>query len=344
MAWVSVVARRAKRCSATEALNAFIETSFLTIGRRACLAGLTLPIVGCAALPARPPSWQELPGWQSERVSAALSAITAVYDPKSPFRRAAQSLTVGDETAARLFIERAFLPIAPQRMLYTGYFTITLQGATRPSPEFPVPILRTTQDAARFDRRAILAGALAGRGLELAWLRDAADLYFLQLQGSGRIILEGGDTLNVVSFGSNRRPPIATERLFANAGLADNDLSITNLRAWIAANPRAGQHRLELDPSYVFFQEGPARGASGALLLPLRSMAVDPRYISLGRPLWVKAGPLQGIMVASDTGSPISGPNRADIFFGAGPAAEEQGGRLYETGIAWQLAPTGWFS
>jgi membrane-bound lytic murein transglycosylase A len=198
-----------------------------------------------------------------------------------------------------------------------------------PSPAFPLPVLRRPANAQLYNRAEIFAGALAGRGLEMVWLRNAADLFFLQLQGSGRILLAEGGVLNVVSAGSNGRAPIATERLFGNAGLDNNDLS--------------GMRRLMIDPSYVFFSKGPARGALGAPLAPLRSVAVDPRYIPLGRLLWVKAGALRRIMVASDTGAPIHGAHRADIFFGAGAEAEDQGGRLYESGMAWQLVPTGWF-
>jgi membrane-bound lytic murein transglycosylase A len=267
----------------------------------------------------------------------------AAIDPTFGLRRVAQGVPMNDEGAARLFLRRAFAPAPPQDMLYTGYFTITLPGALAPSPAFPVPVLRPPSDAQRFDRAAIMEGALAGRGLELAWLRSVADLFFLQLQGSGHIILAEGGRLDLISAGSNGRAPVATERLFGNAGLDDNDLSIPAMRAWIAANPHAGLRRLMIDPSYVFFRKGPARGSLGAPLAPLRSVAVDPRYIPLGRLLWVKAGALRRIMVASDTGAPIRGAHRADIFFGAGAEAEAQGGRLYESGMAWQLVPNGWF-
>jgi len=307
----------------------------MTLSRRQLARFLALPLASCAAYPSTPPAWEDLPGWQEERVATALPALLSACLGRLP------PYVCTDEAAARAFLRTAFTPAAPQRVDFTGYFSISLPGARSPGPRFQTPVLRPSAESGRYDRAAILGGALAGRGLELAWLRNPADLFFLQLQGSGRITLEEGGVLDVTSAGSNGRAPIDTARLFATADVPNNDLSITALRAWVASHPGQGLRRLAIDPSYVFFREGRARGASGALLTPMRSLAVDPASFPLGRPVWIAAGRLQRLMVAQDTGAPIRGARRADIFFGAGPAAEVEGGQLDTTGYAWQLLPTG---
>ncbi len=343
----------------------------ISVTRRRCVAALTfaplaargavpLAILGTSVAACDPlpdtradtaPAWADLPGWQTEQIRGLVPALMRACYPSGARPGAAklgatppvwgngQAL---DEATARTWLCRAFRPAPGQKMLFTGYFTITLSGARVGSAEFPVPILRRPPDAAQFDRAAILAGALAGRGLEIAWLRHPADLYFLQLQGSGQITFETGEVLTVVSAGDNGRAPISLERLFRGAGIADGDLSIPNLQAWAAANPAATRARFAIDPSFVFFRTGTATGACGAPLIPMRSLAVDPGFVPLGRPVWVRAGGLRRMMIAGDTGAPIRGAHRADVYFGTGPAAEAEGGRLYESGIAWQLVPTGW--
>ena len=185
----------------------------------------------------------------------------------------------------------------------------------------------------------------------MVWLTSAADLYFLQLQGSGRVRLDDGRVMRLGYAANNGRAPVATATLFADAALPNNDLSIPGLRAWIADHPGSGLARLSRDPSFVFFRESGAAearghvGAQGAPLVPLRSIAVDPRYVPLGSPVWLDTvdsytgRKLQRLMLAGDTGDQIHGAARADIFYGWDRAAEAQGGHQYAPGRSWLLRP-----
>jgi len=257
----------------------------------------------------------DLPGWREDHLAEAVQAPS--------------------EAAARDWLRRRFVPVALPHLLYTGYFEITVAGARAPGGGFLTPVLRRPRDAGAYDRAAILGGALDGRGLELAWLRSPAELFFLQLQGSGRVALAEGGMLRLASAGSNGRPAVPTEVLF---GSAADDLSIPGLRGWAARHPAQAAARIARDPSYVFFRPsnaGPV-GSNGERLTPLRSLAVDPAVIALGSPVWIDGGGLRRLMFAQDTGAGIRGLH-ADIFFGAGPSAEDVGGHLHEVGRAWRL-------
>jgi membrane-bound lytic murein transglycosylase A len=204
-----------------------------------------------------------------------------------------------------------------------------------------------------YDRFAIENGALDPAGLAIAWVADPVDAYFLQVEGSGRINLPDGSVMRVTYAGKNGRPYVPIGRVMVREKLlAANDVTERSIRAWLEANPGRARAIMDQNPSYVFFRTAPqlsaAEGPPGALgvsLTPGRSIAVDKGYLPLGAPVWldttdpVSHAPLQRLTVAQDLGSAITGPLRADLFFGAGPAAETQAGAMDAAGALYVLLP-----
>ncbi len=304
----------------------------------------------------------------------------------------AAAVTGDDAAAARVFFEAAFRPWAATdngeaEGLFTGYYEPSLAGSRRRGGRFRVPLYRRPPelievDLGRFrdelagqriagllegpalvpfaDRAALEAGALAGRGLELAWVESAVDAFFLHVQGSGRIDLAEGGALRVGYAGQNGHPYTAIGRVLVERGeLAQEEVSMQSIRAWLAARPGEGAELMAANRSYVFFREltgaGPDEGPLGSLGVPLtpgRSLAVDRVHLPLGPPLWLAAAapapdpalpdrPLERLMVAQDTGGAIRGPVRGDVFWGHGAEAAEVAGRMRHPGRLWLLLPRG---
>jgi membrane-bound lytic murein transglycosylase A len=312
-------------------------------------------------VPARPISFDALQGWAEDDHAAALAVFLKTCADIDGARW--QSLcTPGEQArvadAARAFFETAFQPVlvsAPGAALFTGYFEPELDGSLTPTPEFAVPIYSRPPDLPKgrpWASRAEIErdGLLAGRGLEIAWLSDPVDKFFLQVQGSGRIRLTDGRMIRVGYGGKNGHEYRSIGRELVRRGVLQEDrVSARAIREWARRNPEAGRDLLQHNPSYVFFREvttvAPEQGPLGTMnrpLTPLRSLAVDPAHIPLGAPVWVeKAGhsPLARLMVAQDTGSAIKGPQRGDIFYGSGEAAGEAAGTVKDTGRMVALLP-----
>jgi membrane-bound lytic murein transglycosylase A len=286
-----------------------------------------------------------------EAIAPLLAACPHLDASWQSICQAATYVRPGDETAARSFVEHHFQAVALGDNLFTGYFELDVKGSRVRGGPYQIPLLRSPRNPRQFDRASIEHGALAGQGLELLWLTSAADLYFLQLQGSGRVHLPDGAVVRVGYDTANGRTPTPTDALFRQAGLDGTDLSIPGMRSWIAAHPRRGYALLSHDPSFVFFHEDPNPpqighiGALGAPLVALRSVAVDPQFVPLGSPVWVDTtdsftgAPLRRLMLAGDTGDTIHGPSHTDIFYGAGRHAELQGGHMHAVGREWVLEP-----
>jgi len=297
---------------------------------------------------------------------------------------AATDVPAGDDAAARAFLERHLEPHALAtgeggRALFTGYYEPEIRGARRRTAAAQTPIHRRPPDlvfgsdprgprigrrirGGRLlpypDRAAIVTGALKGRGLELAWLEDPIDAFFLQIQGSGRVLLADGSVMRVGYAGANGRPYVAIGKVLMDSGeMQREEISMQSIRAWLVAHPQQAAALMNANPSYVFFREVPDvpldQGATGALGVSLtagRSLAVDRRFIPLGAPVYLAAtDPLDGsawqhLMVAQDTGGAITGPVRGDIFFGWGAEAEARAGQMKSSGAAWVLLPRAEFS
>lgn len=268
---------------------------------------------------------------------------------------------------ATAFFESYFQPhrvihAAPQGLL-TGYYEPLMEGSRTREGRFQTPLYKRPPDLVNvvddtqrgtvgtaltharqthaglvpFATRAqIEAGALKDRKLELLYLADPVDVFFLQVQGSGRVRLPDGSIVRVHYDGKNGHPYTSIGRYLIDTGLlAADKVSMGALARWLRADPERGRKVMQQNASYVFFRELPSdsNGPLGALKIPLatgRSLAVDPSFHTLGAPIWVaapalthalKGRPFQRLMIAHDVGSAIKGPERGDIYFGSGDAA-----------------------
>jgi len=330
-----------------------------------------------------------LPGWGEDRLSEALPALRRSCKaltkppPDKPVGPDGQAGTVadwripcqavdrvpdGDDAGLRAALTAHFVAFqvtdgAEASGLFTGYYEAELKGSLTPAQGYDWPLYRRPDDLVSVDpkrsedgklapyhsRAQIDAGALAGRDLELLWVDDPVDAFFLHVQGSGRVTLPDGSARRVGFAGSNGLPFYAIGRALIDEGKVERDkMSMQAIRDWLRANPDQAKEIMERNERYIFFRliegEGPV-GAQGVALTAGRSLAVDPRHLPLGAPLWLDTTwpasdrPLRRLVVAQDTGSAIKGVLRGDLFWGFGEAALEQAGRMKQTGTYYLLLP-----
>jgi membrane-bound lytic murein transglycosylase A len=316
-----------------------------------------------AALVAFRRSCARIRSWPPSRFmgeAAIAMGIGGIVADWSPICAAADALRTTDAAFARYFFEsrlRPYLATDGRRTdgLFTGYYEAELRGAwTRHGP-YQTPIYARPPELGAVVpyhvRARIDGGILAGRGLELLWARDPVDVFFLHIQGSGRVMMEDGTVVRLGYGGDNGHPYFAIGReLVARGAIAKDAVSMQSIRAWIKANRAKAAAVMELNPRFIFFRRvtgaGPI-GAQGVPLTPGRSIAVDTRFVPLGLPLWLDtrhpmdATPLRRLVVAQDTGAAIKGALRGDLFWGAGAAAAEAAGRMNEGGRYYILLPKG---
>lgn len=351
--------------------------------RRLGALALLAFLAACAAAPEKkfePVGFAELPGWAADDPAAALPALRRSC-PKMPeaWRPACAALP-DDPAAARAYFEAEFQPwrvTAPA--FVTGYYEPELNGSTVRSARFSVPLHRLPGDLVQVDlgefrdtlkgeriagrvengrlkpyfpRADIARGALDGRDLELIWVDDPVDAFFLEIQGSGRVRLEDGRLLRLGFAGQNGWRYVAIGRVLLDEGaLGKDDVSMQSIKAWLAANPDKARTILDRNPSYVFFRfldgDGPI-GAQGVALTPGRSLAVDRTEVPLGTPVFLDlahpdsaGGLLRRLVVAQDTGGAIRGAGRGDLFLGPGREAGEIAGRMKARGTFYLLLPRG---
>ncbi|MBE0531593.1 MAG: murein transglycosylase A [Rhodospirillales bacterium] len=333
-----------------------------------------------------PISFDQLPGWTVDHQAAALPAIrrSCARIASLPADRpmggeggigglavdwraactAIDKVPAGNDATARYVIERWFVPHratvgADDTGLFTGYYEAELRGSRKQGGRYQAPIygLPADLEAAKaknggkyLTRAEIAGGTLSGKGLELLWADDPVDVYFLHVQGSGRVVMDDGRVVRLGYAGDNGHPYASLGRALIDHGfLAKEAVSMQSIRAWIAANPAQGGHMMGQNPRFIFFREdhgeGP-KGAQGVALTPGRSLAVDPAFVPLGAPVWVDTveplapkTPLRRLFVAQDTGSDIKGPIRGDLFFGFGSQAASQAGVMKARGRYFVLLP-----
>ncbi|MEA3010239.1 MAG: rane-bound lytic murein transglycosylase [Sphingomonadales bacterium] len=254
----------------------------------------------------------------------------------------------------------------------TGYFEPEIAGSRIRRPGYEVPIYRKPADLVEvdaatalaagtprrgrlvdgivqpyFERSEIESGALDGQGLELAWAADAIDLFFLEIQGSGRLRLPDGGVMRIGYAGQNGRDYVGIGKLMKDRGLlAPGQTTMQGIVAWLRAHPEEGRAIMRENKSYVFFQELTGPGPLGALGLPVTAratVATDPKYVPMGAPvlLQLDRAEASGLWVAQDTGGAIRGSNRFDTFWGAGPEAARVAGGMQGRGRAFVLVPKG---
>ncbi len=300
--------------------------------------------------------FSDLAGWPEDDHQAGLEAFlhTCADMESEDWRTLCAQAREGQE--ARGFFETFFAPVLIQDgrdMLFTAYYEPELRGARRQGGPYQYPLYRQSDGIGDpwLTRREIEERAvLAGQGLEIAWIDDPVDVFFLQVQGSGRIRLEDGSVIRVGYAGANGHAYSSVGSELVRRGVYDrHQVSADVIRAWVRRNPEAGQELLWTNESFVFFREinevpadqGPI-GAMGRPVTPGRTIAVDPAYVPLGSPVWIeKAGadPMSRLMVAQDTGSAIKGAQRADIFIGTGDEAGRRAGQIRDGGRMIVLMP-----
>ncbi|MBT3917365.1 MAG: murein transglycosylase A [Rhodospirillaceae bacterium] len=265
--------------------------------------------------------------------------------------------------------------------LITGYYEPELRGSRRPSRKYHVALYRRPPDlvsanlgqfrkdwkgrevAGRLkngrlvpyaNRASISQGALNGKNLELLWVDNAIDAFFLHIQGSGRVVLDSGEVVRVGYAGRNGLPYFAIGRDLVKSGaIAKENISLQSIRAWLERNPGRAAALMNKNKSFVFFRELKGRagknigpiGAQGVALTPGRSLAVDRKYLPMGAPIWLDTSdpltnrPIRRLMITQDTGGAITGPVRGDFFWGAGERAREAAGRMKQSGQLYILLP-----
>ncbi len=303
----------------------------------------------------------------------------------------ARLLPVKDGGAIRQFLETRLEPYlltnpdGATSGMVTGYYEPLLRGARTRTAKYSQPVLGVPPDLLTIDLSEVLPdlknmrlrgrlqgnkvvpyysrAEITGKGVEknfpervLLWVDDAIELFFLQIQGSGRVRLTDGSMVRLGYADQNGHPYKAIGRVLADRGeIPIEQVSMQSIQTWARANPDRLDEILNSNPSYVFFRERPVKGngdegpqgALGVPLTPGRSIAVDPRHVPLGAPVFLSTTqpdsvvPLSRLVLAQDTGGAIRGVVRADFFWGFGADAGAQAGRMKQAGKMWVLLPVG---
>jgi membrane-bound lytic murein transglycosylase A len=328
-------------------------------------ASLVLLSVAAALMSASPPraevlDFESLDGWLDDDHLAALTSFLNTCDlidqPDWKPICAVAADVPKDDASARSFFELFSKPVVVGEppALFTGYFEPELDGSPTRSGRFQYPIYarppELREGVAYHTRSAIEGGAIAGRGLEIAWLDDPVDVYFLQVQGSGRIRMTDGSVVRVGYAGKNGHAYRSVGQEMVRRGTHTLDqVSAPEIANYVRSNPTAGSELLDTNPSYVFFrkigtlnpEDGPI-GAMGRSITTMRSVAIDPKFTPLGAPVWIEKDgrrPIRSLMVAQDTGGAIKGMQRADIFYGTGKGAGDAAGTVKDPGRMVLLLP-----
>ncbi len=350
----------------------------------------TVPTPPAAAAPAlQAAGWDAVSGWGEDDPAQAWDAFlhscsALKQQPAWSAVCEMASTQTAQQGNLRRFFEENFIPYqvtnpdSSSDGLITGYYEPLLNGSRSRSSRFRFPLYASPPDLLVIDLATVypelkgmrLRGRLQGnrvvpyysraeiengtaplKGKELFWVDDAVDLFFLQIQGSGKIKLPDGEMVRIGYADQNGYPYKSIGKALVERGeLTLDKASMQGIKDWGKRNPAKLPELLNVNASYVFFRELPNRlsGPLGALGVPLtagRSLAVDPRTIPLGAPVFLsttwpnEAKPLNRLMLAQDTGGAIKGVVRADFFWGFGNEAGKQAGSMKQSGKMWVLLP-----
>jgi membrane-bound lytic murein transglycosylase A len=358
--------------------------------------GLVLGVTVAASAPAtvtmklpkasvQPLDFAALNGWNDDDHAAAFSSFlkscTAILNGTKAMRAARpiygalykvceRAAAAGplDREQARAFFENNFnpvrvVPVGQTEGFFTGYYETEVSGSRARSDEYSIPLYRPPAKLigrstvfGNFDRTKIEDGALAGKGLEICWVKNPVDAFFAQIQGSTRVKLDSGKLLRLNYIASNGLPYTPVGRYLIDKGfITKEEMSMDRIREWMDANPDEAKDLRRKNRSYVFFQEtalgehDECIGAQGIPLTAERSLAVDKHIHVYGTPIWIEAElpidsekpetPFRHLLFAQDTGSAIVGPARADIYFGSGEEIGHVAGRIKQHGRFVMLVP-----
>ena len=263
--------------------------------------------------------------------------------------------------AARQFFETNFMPYkveteATSKGLHTGYYEPIINGSKKRGAPYLTPVYGVPVDLKKpyLTRQQIVNGAIKGRAPVLLYVDDPVMLFFLHIQGSGKVRLPDGSMVGLQYAAQNGREFVPIGRVLKERGEL-SAVSMQGIRDWLKANPREADEVMNTNPSYVFFKLSPgnemAKGSIGIPLTPLRSIAVDDDRAAYGVPTYLDTYvtahgsksqvPLKRLFVSQDTGGALKGPHRADIFFGRGEREEWQAGHQNARGDVYWLLPVG---
>jgi membrane-bound lytic murein transglycosylase A len=330
------------------------------------------------------PGWVEedaRPAFESFRASCAVLEKRELWKPACLVARGAK---VETPEAARAWFEAQFQPWAltnpdgAREGLITGYYEPVIKGSRERVPPYLVPVFGPPNDLIDVElgelypelKNMRLRGRIEGRKLvpyysrgewdrqeqkrsgdAILWTDDPLDFFFMQIQGSGQVELAGGGRLRLNYADQNGHPFRSVGKWLADQGeMKAEQASLQGIKAWAKANPERLPELMNANPSLVFFRELPVEGvgppgALGVPLTPERSIAIDPRYVTLGAPVFLgttwpnEAKPLNRLMLAQDTGGAIRGVVRADFYWGSGADAGAHAGRMRQKGRLWTLMP-----
>jgi membrane-bound lytic murein transglycosylase A len=335
-------------------------------------------------------NWSALPGWEVDDIRPALDAFLQSCNVLRNQKlwvetcNLTASIQRNDNATLRKFFEHNFKPYQVLNSnggsdgLITGYYEPLLKGSRKPSDRYRFPLYTMPKELLVVDlgkaypklKHLRLRGRLEGQrivpyysraeiegdpsllqGYELLWVEDAIELFFLQIQGSGRIETDSGEIVRVGYHNQNGHSYRSIGKLLVERGeLSLDKASMQGIKAWGIRNPGKLNELLHQNPSYVFFRELPAGisgpiGALGVSLTAGRSLAIDPRVIPQGAPVFLSttwpnsSKKLHRLMIAQDTGGAIKGGVRADFFWGFGKEAANQAGKMKQIGKMWVLMP-----
>ncbi|MDP1911287.1 MAG: murein transglycosylase A, partial [Hyphomicrobium sp.] len=281
----------------------------------------------------------------------------------------ARSATVAPGSAAEFFrSEFDWLEVGDGSAFATGYYEPEISGVRVREPGFEVPVFATPASLVRctradgttgrgridasgpcvafYTRTEIEDGALASER-PIAWVADPIDLFFLQVQGSGRLRAPDGSIVRIGYAEQNGHSYVAIGRVLRERNvLPPGGATMAGIVGWMRAQPDRGKALMRENPSYIFFRELTGAGPLGAMGVPVTtnaSVATDPKFIPLGAPVWIDMDRdvADGLWVAQDTGGAIKGANRVDTFWGAGATAEKIAGGMSSKGRGLVLIPKG---
>ncbi|MDG1801746.1 MAG: MltA domain-containing protein [Paracoccaceae bacterium] len=318
-----------------------------------CLAGPVMAQSNITLL-----EFDQLDGWNDDDHDQALDVFLNTCRDLDDPDWTSLCQVAGRQPDAKAFFELFFRPVLiedDKDALFTGYFEPELRGSLTRDETFRFPLYRLPPEIKRgtpwLTRREMEeTDVLAGRGLEIVWIDDPVDVFFLQVQGSGRVKLNTGGGIRVGYGGANGHSYSSVgAELIARGIYEPHQVSAQVIQNWVKRNPEDGADLLRTNDSYVFFREvnevpadkGPL-GAMNRSITTDRSVAVDPAFVTLGGPVWLEKDgrtPIRRLMIAQDTGSAIKGAQRADIFFGTGDEAGRLAGQIKDGGRLVQLVP-----
>ncbi len=336
-------------------------------------------------------AYSDLPGWNQDQHAQAFIALDKGcirLSSKTDWQlicASADELGIPDNEQAKLFFETYFTPYTLRGEkgktsgMITGYYEPLLHGSMQADERYRYPLYKSPEDMLIIDLTSLYPSLKGKRvrgrvvdnkvvpyysraqidddeaplsGQELLWVDDRDQLFFLQIQGSGRVQLPDGKIIGAGYANQNGHAYISIGKKLIDMGeIQREDVSLFSIKAWLKSNPQRAKALLNENPSYVFFvlREKPEDGPTGSLNVPLtpeRSLAIDPKFVDLGAPIWLNTSypgedqqPLQKLVMAQDTGGAIKGQLRADLFWGTGERAEYMAGNMKQPGEMFILLP-----